>query len=113
VTEVEIAVDDAWKGAPDTTVKITVPGGRVGRIAQMVDAVPTFQPGEEVVVFLSFHGGRWRLMGYALGTYRVEAGEARSTVEGAHVIPRALAAGERAVGTMSIAELERRVRGAQ
>jgi hypothetical protein len=113
VTEVEIAVDEAWKGAPDGTVKLTVPGGRVGRIAQRVDAAASFEPGEEVVVFLARRGETWWVMGHALGKYRVEAGEARSAVEGSQVLPRALSADERAVGTMSVVELERRVRGAR
>jgi hypothetical protein len=113
VTEVEIAVDGAWKGAPDAAVKLVVRGGRVGRIAQVVDGAPTFEPGEEVVVFLGRRGDSWRVMGQALGKYRVEAGEARSALEAADVVPRPIAAGERAVGTMPVAELERRVRAAR
>jgi hypothetical protein len=113
VTEVEVAVDSAWKGAPDATVRFVVPGGRAGRIAQVVDAAATFDEGEEVVVFLGRRGPAWRVMGHALGKYRVVGGEARSAAADAEVVPRVLAAGERAVGTMPVAELERRVRAAR
>jgi hypothetical protein len=113
VTEVEVAVDEAWKGAPGPTVKLVVPGGRAGGVAQVVMGGATFEEGEEVIVFLGRAGETWRVMGLALGKYRVEAGEARSALEGARVLPRALAAGERVAGTMSVAELERRVREAR
>lgn len=113
VTEVELLVESAWKGAPEATVRLVVPGGRVGSLAQIVDAAPRFEEGEEVVVFLSRRGPAWRVNGHALGKYRVEGGEARSALGGAQVLPRALEAGERAVGTMGVPELERRVRSAR
>ena len=113
VTEVEIAVDSTWKGATDATVRVVVPGGSTGALAMRVDAAPTFEPGEEVVVFLARQGPVWRVMGLALGKYRVEGTDARPRLEGATVLPRELAAGERAVGTMPVAELERRVRAAR
>ncbi len=110
VTEVEIAVASAWKGATEATVRLVVPGGSTGTIAMWVDAAPTFEPGEEVVVFLARQGATWGVMGHALGKYRVEGQGARPALEHADVIPRALAAGERASGPMPISELERRVR---
>lgn len=113
VTEVEVLVDGAWKGAPAATVRFVVPGGRVGRLAMRVDAAPTFAVGEDVVVFLSRAGQGWRVNGRALGKYRVEGAEARPSLQGARVLDRPLAAGERQVGAMPLAELERRVRAAR
>ncbi len=113
VTEVEIGVESAWKGAPEATVRVVVRGGRVGSIAQWVDAAATFEEGEEVVVFLARRGAGWRVMGQALGKYRVEGGAARPALAGDDVLPRALPSGERAVGPMPVAELERRVRAAR
>ena len=113
VTEVEIAVDGTWKGATEPVVRVIVPGGRVGRIAQIVDAAATFEEGEEVVVFLARRGTTWRVMGHALGKYRVDGAEARPALERAEVLPRAIAPGERAVGPMPVTELERRVREAR
>lgn len=113
LTEVEVEVDDAWKGQAAPTVRLVVPGGRAGKVALKVDAAPTFEPGEEVVLFLARAGASWRVNGHALGKYRVVGGEARAAVAGAKMLPRALVAGERAVGSMPVAELERRVRAAR
>ncbi|HEX9049602.1 MAG TPA: hypothetical protein VF841_03630 [Anaeromyxobacter sp.] len=115
VTEVEIAVRDAWKGAPAATVRVVVPGGRLPGVAMRVDAAPSFAPGEEVVVFLSRGGEIWYVNGLALGKFRVDGASARPALGGAAVLPRPvpLAAGERQVGPMPVAELERRVRAAR
>lgn len=112
VTEVEIDVAGAWKGRPPAALRLVVPGGTVGGIAQAVDAAPRFEEGEEVVLFVTRRGAAWLVNGYALGKYRVEGAEARSALGGAKVLPRALPAGERAVGTMGVAELEARVKAA-
>lgn len=113
VTEVEIEVASAWRGAPPRTVRIVVPGGSLGTVALRVDAAPTFEDGEDVVVFLARNGPKYSVSGYALGKYRVEGGEARPSLGNALVLPRALRAGERAVGAMPVDDLERRVRAAQ
>jgi hypothetical protein len=113
VTDVEIAVEQAWKGDPGATVRLIVPGGSTGSVAMRVDAAPVFTPGEEVVVFLARRGEGWTVMGLALGKYRVEGSDARPEVEAVDVVPRPLPEGERATGPMPAAELERRVRAAR
>ena len=113
VTEVEIAVASAWKGAPGDAVTVIVPGGSTPGLAMSVDGAPSFERGEDVVVFLARIGDVWRVMGLALGKYRVEAGEARPAFHAGDVRARALAAGERAAGPMPVDELERRVRSAR
>ena len=113
VTEVEVLVASAWKGAPDATVRFVVPGGRAGGLALRVDAAPVFAEGEEVVLFLSRAGSGWHVNGQALGKYRVEGSEARPALGDARLLPMAIAAGERRVGPMPVDELERRVRTAR
>jgi hypothetical protein len=115
VSDVEIAVDEAWKGAPDPVVRVVVPGGRLPHLAMRVDAAPEFEPGEEVVVFLARGAKGWHVNGLAQGKFRVEAGGARPASEAAAVLPRAapLPPGERQVGPMPVSELERRVRAAR
>jgi hypothetical protein len=113
VTDVDIAVSSAWKGEPGGTVRVLVPGGSLGSIALAVDAAATFEDGEEVVVFLARHGRGYSVAGHALGKYAVVGQQARAAVAGARMLPRALASGERLVGTMPLAELERRVRSAR
>jgi len=114
MTEVEIRVTSAWKGQPGERLIVLVPGGTVGDLAQTVDAAPTFAEGEEVVVFAGRRGKRtWRVNGLALGKYRIEGDVATPGTGDARFERRALAAGERAVGRMSVVELEERVRSAR
>jgi hypothetical protein len=113
VTDVEISIAQAWKGAPERTVHVVVPGGVLPGIAMKVDAAPTFAPGEEVVVFLARRGAAYRVNGLAQGKFRVVGGEAQPGVGDAAVLPGEIAAGERQVGPMSVAELERRVKAAR
>lgn len=113
VTEVDVAVNAAWKGDAGSTVRLVVPGGRLPGLAMRVDAAPTFAAGEEVVVFVVRRGTAWHVNGLALGKFGVVGAEARPSLGGAVVLPRALATGEKAVGAMAVAELERRVRAAR
>jgi hypothetical protein len=113
VTEIDIAVTSAWKGSPGDTVTVVVPGGSTPGLAMSVDGAPSFEEGEEVVVFLARSGPAWQVMGLALGKYRVQGPDAMPGFHPADVRPRALAAGERAAGPMPVEELERRVRAAR
>lgn len=113
VTDVEVAVAESWKGDPGRRVRLVVPGGSLASVAMSLDAAPTFTVGEDVVLFLTREGRSWHVNGWALGKYRVVGDEARPGLEGARILPGALGAGERAVGPMKVAELERRVRGAR
>jgi hypothetical protein len=113
VTDVEIAVASAWKGAPGETVHLVIPGGTTASLGMAVDGAPRFEEGEDVVVFLGRNGAFWQVMGLAMGKYRVVGPEALPAFASEDVLPRALAAGERAAGPMPVAELERRVRSAR
>jgi hypothetical protein len=113
VSDVDVAVESVWKGAAPATVRVVVPGGRVGDVAMAVDAVPAFAPGEEVVLFLSRRGPVYGLAGLGLGKYAVRGAEARPSLGPEGALPRALPAGERAAGPVTLAELERRVRAVQ
>lgn len=72
VTDIELRVVEAWKGAASGTVKVMQPGGVVGEIGQRVDGIASFAPGEEVVVFLEARGNRFTLAGMAQGRFKVE-----------------------------------------
>jgi hypothetical protein len=113
VTDVRVAVASAWKGAPGATVTITIPGGRVGDLGQLVDAAPRFAQGEEVVVFLARRREAWRVNGLALGKWKVSGSTAEPAVHAGDLAPRALAAGEAPIAPMAVADLERRVREAK
>jgi len=113
VTDVELEVLGAWKGAPGRVVRFVIPGGSLGTIALSVDAAPKFSDREEVVVFLARKGPGYVVAGWALGKFTIEGTEARPGVGSALILPRAVAAGERQVEAMAVAELERRVRAAR
>jgi hypothetical protein len=73
VTDVEIQVVEAFKGQAGGSVLITQPGGRVGDIAQKVNGLASFTPGEEVVLFLVRAGPQaFRVAGMAQGKYKVQ-----------------------------------------
>jgi hypothetical protein len=113
VTDVEVAVASAWKGAPGSRVTVTIPGGMVGDVGEWVDAAPTFADGEEVVLFLARVAPGWRVNGLALGKFRVEGLEAVPEVDAAELRPARARPGEAVVARMKVSELERRVRGAR
>ncbi len=113
VTDVEVAVSGVWKGDAPGRVVVTVPGGVADGLAQRVDAAPAFADREEVVLFLVRRGEVWHVNGLALGKFRVQGAEAGPDLRELRVERRALAAGERAIEAMPVAELERRVRGAR
>jgi hypothetical protein len=69
---VTLAVDEALKGRPGSTVTFRVPNGQVGRYRRIVIGAPEFSVGEDVVVFL--HGqapAMPTLFGLSQGVYRV------------------------------------------
>lgn len=114
VTRVTVRVSRVLRGTAGAEVALEVPGGTVGGFGQRVDAAPSFQPAEEVVVFLRrVPGGRSVVHGLAQGKFRVVAGEARPGLESWAFTPEALPAGERRAEPMPLDELERRVKGAR
>lgn len=55
---VTMEVMTAFKGSPGSTMTFAVPGGQSGRFMSFMPGVPTFAPGDLVVVFLSARGAR-------------------------------------------------------
>jgi hypothetical protein len=114
VTDVEIQTTATWRGAAPRRLTVTVPGGVVGDLGQRVDGVATFTEGEEVVVFVERSSdGRWRVNGAAQGKFKVEAAEARPSLDGVKFLRRDVRTGERGVESMPVSELERRVKEAR
>jgi len=110
-TRVSLRRLSTWRGTPPAEIAVDVPGGTVGDVAQVVSGAPSFQNGEEVVVFLRAAGaGRWRVLGLALGKFRVEAGSAVPQLAGLRLERAPLRSSERRVEAMPVDELERRVR---
>ncbi len=114
VTRVTVRVARVLRGVAGVEVVLEVPGGAVGGFGQRVDAAPSFEPGEEAVVFLRrIAGGRSLVHGLSQGKFRVEGGEASPDLEGWAFVQEAPPAGERRAERMPLDELERRVRAAR
>jgi hypothetical protein len=103
VTDVTFSVERRAKGGPGpSTIVVRNPGGRVGDVAQDVDGVPAFAPGDEVLLFLDrLSDGVNVLMGLSQGKVdlvRDATGRLvmERTVEAQKVrgLPRALQPGE-------------------
>jgi hypothetical protein len=76
VTDIEVEVTEALKGEPAKTIVIRQPGGVVGDIGQKVQGLATFEPGEEIVVFLEQRpGNAFDVYGSAQGKFRLKASD--------------------------------------
>ena len=72
VTRVTVRVSRVLRGAAAGEVTLEIPGGAVGGFGQRVDAAPSFEPGEEAVVFLRrTAAGRSLVHGLAQGKFRI------------------------------------------
>lgn len=72
VTYVTLAVEQHLKGNLGESVTFRVPGGQVGRYRRIIVGAPTFERGDEVVVFLTSRGPSIPyLFGLSQGVYRV------------------------------------------
>lgn len=110
-TTAEVVPSAFWRGGAAGTVKVLVPGGVVGHVAQRVDGAPSLTPGEEVVLFLiRAEAGDYRVSGLVQGKYTVERGVARPDLSKVEFVRVEVKPGEKAAGPMPLEELERRVR---
>jgi hypothetical protein len=88
----------AWRGAIAAGATVVTAGGVVGDLGQRVDGAATFEPGEEVVLFLeAAEGGAYRVVGRAQGKLVVRGGAAHPGAGGAAVPVDVLARRVRAV----------------
>lgn len=71
-TVVTAAAGSYWKGGPAPIVTFRVPGGQIGRYRNVIVGAPSFEPGEEVVLFLSAGGPSVaHVFGLNQGVFRV------------------------------------------
>jgi hypothetical protein len=82
VTEVRLTRLETWSGADLQTLRVLLPGGEIDGIAQHVEGVPAFRPGEELVLFLAARGSAGAgpgaahdLVGLSEGVWRVQRTE--------------------------------------
>lgn len=72
-TRIELAVDATWKGTPTNRIAITQAGGTLGTRRVLIPGDAQYQPGEEVVVFLTSNRlGEWLTLELAQGKFSVQ-----------------------------------------
>ncbi len=87
VTETTVIVDRTYKGDAGMTVVVTTPGGTVGDEGVVIYGAPTFDVGDEVLLYLQpGPHGDVRTTGLALGAYRL-AVSADGTLVATHAVP--------------------------
>ncbi len=73
-THHEIEVSEPLKGTPARSVVVSELGGRAGDMELHVEGMPSYRPGEEVVVFLYRTAtGLWRTRGLGQGKYAIRS----------------------------------------
>lgn len=82
VTEARVLVDELLAGEAPSVVVVKTFGGQVGDYAILAHGFPTFQAGEQVLLFLAADGDDYRVAGYRLGQYRI-----RDSAKGRLAVP--------------------------
>ena len=71
-TETSFEVREIWKGTAPPLVRVRLLGGRTAELTSRVPGVPGFQPGEDVILFLSPRSsGDLSVVSWAQGTFRI------------------------------------------
>ncbi|MGE0707703.1 MAG: hypothetical protein AB7N76_08555 [Planctomycetota bacterium] len=119
-TRVRFRVREGFKGGEDSGLELLIPGGSLGGIVHVVHGMPTFQPGEEVVLYATAahpKSGVRVPVGLDQGCYRIqrerEGGRARARRDMRELL--LVEPGKRAVQgereTVTLDELTAKVRG--
>ena len=89
VTYVTVDVTQQLKGSLRESLTFVVPGGQVGHYERIVVGAPRFEPGDEVVLFLTARGPTVPyLFGLSQGVYRVSRATGRALVTPPAVLAR-------------------------
>ncbi len=79
-TQCSVEILETLKGTPATQTRVSVPGGRVGRIRQSIAGAPQFRVGSEYVLFLwTSPSGFTQVMGLSQGKFEVQGSGATQT----------------------------------
>jgi hypothetical protein len=73
LTRIELTVESTWKGTPTNRITITQAGGTLGTRRVVVSGEAQYEPGEEVVVFLTPNSlGEWLTLEMAQGKFAIQ-----------------------------------------
>ena len=80
LTDYTIEVDESIKGQAGRTVAVTTVGGKIDDVELYVSGMPSFQKGEDAVVFLEQSGAYQTVVGLGQGKFTVVNGEVANNV---------------------------------
>ena len=81
LTNYTIAVNENIKGQPSSSIEVTTIGGKIGDLELQVSGMPSFQKGENAVVFVEESRGYQTIVGLSQGKFTVTNGEVSNTVD--------------------------------
>jgi hypothetical protein len=82
VTTTTIDVQETLKGQTARTIQVTTIGGQVGDLTLVVPGMPSFDAGEDAVVFIENVGTAGAVVGLSQGKFSVRNGRVSNTTSG-------------------------------
>ena len=82
LTTYTLEVDETLKGQPSRTIELTTIGGTIGTVMLHVSGMPTFEKGENAVVFVEKSGAFSTIVGLGQGKFTVVNGEVSNNTAG-------------------------------
>jgi hypothetical protein len=86
-TDVAVRISDRLKGDRSQEVTVRQQGGRIGAMSVYVSGSPTFEIGQQLILFLDGQaGGTFGVVGLNQGKYEIQDGIAVSSMTGLEVL---------------------------
>jgi hypothetical protein len=82
LTDYTVDVGERIKGRGSRTVAVTILGGKIGGLELYVAGMPTFEKGENAVLFVETSGGYDTVVGLGQGKFKVSNGEVFNSTGG-------------------------------
>ncbi len=117
-THYAVQVLEQWKGLPAANLDVVLPGGTLGRLQQVAPGAPSYQSGQELVLFLwTSPSGLTHVIGLSQGAFLLQKDSTgQANVERAAITEGLFTATGRPAHEpslrMSLPEFDRRVRTA-
>jgi hypothetical protein len=80
LTDYTIEVDESIKGQASRTIAVTTIGGKIDDVELYVSGMPSFQKGENAVLFIEQSGAYQTVVGLGQGKFTVTNGEVANSV---------------------------------
>ena len=79
-TRVDLKISQQFKGRTESGITVMAPGGEVGEMGLKVEHAPTFEVGEEVILFLRVQeDGQFGVVAWEQGKFTIEEDKIKET----------------------------------